>query len=246
MTDVRLTALNPEDSKVYPVACNASGELLVDKGEPEGPDLNVEGELSVGGSANFAAQVIVDRGLANTSNSASIVVSNTQDNNAARINNDGSSSFGGGAAIIANTGKIEVKRNDNNNPVSNANPSFVVKNSETNADAVWIATNYFRIGGSVASSPNIELHADGTAEFMGDVVIGSRGTQWLIRESNGVAMLIEQSFREAKEQLLEEVRDLPRELDLVEAALNEIMSKLKMTPPSGWPVWDGSDNLSES
>jgi len=29
MTDVRLTALNPVDSQVYPVACNTSGELIV-------------------------------------------------------------------------------------------------------------------------------------------------------------------------------------------------------------------------
>ena len=54
MTDVRLTALNPEDSTVVPVACNSSGELLVDKGEPVGPDLNVEGDLSVGGSITAA------------------------------------------------------------------------------------------------------------------------------------------------------------------------------------------------
>jgi hypothetical protein len=32
MTDVRLTALNPTDSQVYPVACNTSGELLVADG----------------------------------------------------------------------------------------------------------------------------------------------------------------------------------------------------------------------
>ena len=29
MTDVRLTAVNPEDSQVYPVACNDKGELLL-------------------------------------------------------------------------------------------------------------------------------------------------------------------------------------------------------------------------
>lgn len=34
MTDVRLTALNPVDSQVYPVACNSSGELLVSGGTP--------------------------------------------------------------------------------------------------------------------------------------------------------------------------------------------------------------------
>lgn len=35
MTDVRLTALNPDDSQVYPVACNTSGELLVSKGDED-------------------------------------------------------------------------------------------------------------------------------------------------------------------------------------------------------------------
>jgi hypothetical protein len=83
------------------------------------------------------------------------------------------------------------------------------------------------------------VSTDGSALFQGDVVIGSRNKQWLIRESNGVAMLIEQTFtKEAPEK----VRDLPRELDLIEAALNEVMEKLKMTPPAGWEVWDGSDN----
>lgn len=50
MTDVRLTALNPVDSQVYPVACNTSGELLVADG---GPDLTVTGDLTVDGTASF-------------------------------------------------------------------------------------------------------------------------------------------------------------------------------------------------
>ena len=78
------------------------------------------------------------------------------------------------------------------------------------------------------------LFSNGSAEFSGDVVIGSRGQKWLIRESNGVAMLVSQETRS-------KVRDLPNELDLVEAALNDVMEKLKMTPPAGWEVWDGSD-----
>jgi len=93
--------------------------------------------------------------------------------------------------------------------------------------------------------------ANGSAEFSGDVVIGSRGEKWLIRESNGVAMLVQQS-REAAPMdspmsgvspvIPEQVRDIPSELDLIEMALNEVMEKLRMTPPAGWPVWDGSDN----
>jgi hypothetical protein len=50
MTDVRLTALNPVDSQVYPVACNTSGELLVADG---GPDLTVTGDLTVDGTTRI-------------------------------------------------------------------------------------------------------------------------------------------------------------------------------------------------
>ena len=41
MADVRLTATNPEDSSVVPVACNSKGELLVDKPNIEQIDNNV-------------------------------------------------------------------------------------------------------------------------------------------------------------------------------------------------------------
>ena len=83
------------------------------------------------------------------------------------------------------------------------------------------------------------ITAAGNATFDGEVIIGSKSKKWLIRESNGVAMLIDQETRQPR---MTKVRDLPRELDLIEAALNEIMDKLKMTPPAGWEVWDGSDN----
>ena len=55
MTDVRLTATNPEDSSVVPVACNAKGELKLE--EVPTFDGNVEGDLTVSGSAEFAGNV---------------------------------------------------------------------------------------------------------------------------------------------------------------------------------------------
>jgi hypothetical protein len=84
----------------------------------------------------------------------------------------------------------------------------------------------------------------------GDVTLGSRGKQWLIRESNGVAMLIEQTRLGKLDEHLSnqdevEVRDLPSEIDACLKALNEVMQRLRMTPPAGWPVWDGSDINSE-
>ena len=79
MADVRLTATNPEDSSVVPVACDASGRLLLEEqGQgppgPEGPpgpkgddgqdgdpfSGNFDGDVSfTGGTADFADDVTV-------------------------------------------------------------------------------------------------------------------------------------------------------------------------------------------
>ena len=58
MTDVRLTATNPEDSSVVPVACNAKGELKLE--EVPTFDGNVDGDLTVSGSATFSKSVYVN------------------------------------------------------------------------------------------------------------------------------------------------------------------------------------------
>ena len=55
MSDVRLTALNPVDSQVYPVACNDKGELIL---EPFQGDVNIPGNLVVTGSGTFDGTVV--------------------------------------------------------------------------------------------------------------------------------------------------------------------------------------------
>jgi len=49
MTDVRLTATNPEDSSVVPVACNSRGELLIEEVKIEAieNDVTINGVLNV-------------------------------------------------------------------------------------------------------------------------------------------------------------------------------------------------------
>jgi hypothetical protein len=95
----------------------------------------------------------------------------------AQIEGDGSATFAGAAAKIETSGKVEVKRNDTDTTLANINPCFVVKNSATNADAVWLAANYVRIGGAVATNPNIELNTTGAATFAeGKFEIDDRGT----------------------------------------------------------------------
>lgn len=49
MTDVRLTATNPEDSSVVPVACNSKGELLITEPKIEeiDNDVTIKGKLTL-------------------------------------------------------------------------------------------------------------------------------------------------------------------------------------------------------
>ena len=54
MADVRLTATNPEDSTVVPVACNAKGELKLEEIPDYSFDGNLNGDLSVSGTATFS------------------------------------------------------------------------------------------------------------------------------------------------------------------------------------------------
>ena len=193
MTDVRLTATTPE-GEVVPVLSNSKGELLLEA--PIAPpefDGNLDGDLTVSGSATFAGDVEFS-----SKNKATFggVVSGAQ----FRCDSDFGNAILGGSSSYA----------------------LIVKDSSDRSKVL--------------------IGLDGSGDFSGEMTIASKGTKWLIRESNGVAMLIGATMRGDVEPPLKEVRDLPRELDLVEAALDEIMGKLRMTPPAGWPVWDGSDN----
>lgn len=75
MSDVRLTATNPVDSSVVPVACNEKGELKLeepilvegpqgekgDKGDPGDPfSGNFADDVSFGGTATFAGDVTIN------------------------------------------------------------------------------------------------------------------------------------------------------------------------------------------
>jgi hypothetical protein len=92
------------------------------------------------------------------------------------------------------------------------------------------------------------LTHNGTASFTSDVVVGSRGKQWMIVESNGIAHMVEQTFREEingmkepSEQVYPNLRNIPGELTMIEEQLQKVMEFLRMAPQAGWEVWDGSD-----
>lgn len=82
MADVRLTATNPEDSSVVPVACDASGRLLLQELPPPF-DGTLDGDLTVSGQATFGES-------------------------AAIIGSDGSAQFAGGTHDFYVNGKVEL------------------------------------------------------------------------------------------------------------------------------------------
>ena len=59
MADVRLTATNPADSSVVPVACNEKGELKLEEIPDQSFDGNLQGDLTVSGRATFTEDVRV-------------------------------------------------------------------------------------------------------------------------------------------------------------------------------------------
>ena len=168
MADVRLTATNPEDSSVVPVACNAKGELKLEEipdqsfdGNLDG-DLTVSGNVSVGdekitlqasdGGANFAATVYVgdatpnEEGLVEASyvtrvGTANFFRDNGRGFGAIRINNQGG---GDGDYILP----------------ANANASIAQVNKD-GTSGWWIKPR----GDAIFAGGNIVFFPGGSASF---------------------------------------------------------------------------------
>ena len=273
MTDVRLTATNPEDSSVVPVACNSRGELLVEGSEGgeylplTGGDLT--GPLTSTSSATFASFVESDlfsvsrSAVANKDSYVSKLsvadtgkhfkAVDTGSNPVAAINSDGSADFAAQVVVgdhTSSTGGIQL-REVGSMAIRRDSPSgsgvlTVYKGGTDSADATVAITNdgnatftgIVSIDRPVAGTPasgwscfngqnngttTSSIKADGSAVFSGDVVVGSRGKQWMIVESNGLAHLVEQT-REATTYPV--LRDYAAELDKLREQMEEVQKKL--------------------
>ena len=260
MADVRLTATNPEDSSVVPVACDAAGRLLLEEPQviegPPGPpgeqgppgqdgqdgqdgdpfSGNFAGDVTFGGSADFAGAVTVSDGGDLTSS----------------IKADGSADFAGGIKSGSNItnglsinpqGVLQIQR-------SSIGGSLFSGYAQSTQSVSLQANGDLQLGGIVGPSPNIFLKgSNGSADFVGDVVVGSRSKQWMLVEQGGLCHMVEQVRANtadlvapaAADGKYPELRDVIAELNIVEKALEEVMVKLRMQVPAGWPVWDGSD-----
>ncbi len=256
-----------EEGAVVPVQVTEEGKVVAVSDGPVGDYLPITGgeltgDLEVDGSITAASNInngtFLDSGGGSTGvgvrldASGQISCSRAQD---ASPLFKGYSSAGLVTSSINGDGSItaagDVKIGDTS--VSNINLSAdgssrfygdmrINRRLDSSFNNVSLAIDNADAAGVITLNNNGSITAAGGARFLGDVIIGSRGSQWLIRESNGVAMLIEQT-RSGPEPRMQKVRDLPNELDLIETALSEVMAKLKMVPPAGWPVWDGQDEV---
>jgi len=177
MTDVRLTALNPVDSQVYPVACNTSGELIVEQVAPD-PDLTVTGDLTVNGtstligditadgSATFAAKVTSTDfdsnhptdGRFGRFNWAGIRFTDTSGNNVIRLDADG-----GGSAEFA--GEV--------------NGLYFTTDRTSASNTVF--------QGYLNGVSTTKITADGSAEFAGDITCSANTKGLVLKSPNGTS-----------------------------------------------------------
>jgi hypothetical protein len=103
---------------------------------------------------------------------------------------------------------------------------------------------------SAGTKERMRIDSQGVATFKGDVVVSSRNKQWMLVEQGGLCHMVEQVSATTADLIdpafsaaeYPKLRDVFAELNLIEKALQEVMQKLRMTEPDGWPVWDGSDN----
>ena len=265
MTDVRLTATNPEDSSVVPVACNEKGELKLEEPVVSSDDYVAKAGDTMTGNLHLGDHITLDA----IDGSAEFT---------GTVNIGDYSVFGTGDGFrFAKGGQININRQASGTVLQVSNnggidPTVVIKadgsaefaggikSTVGNAYAFEVSDGTLNLGGIYRNSSgtsfvvknnvgttNAQISPDGSAAFAGDVIVGSRNKQWMIVESNGLAHLVEQTRSEISTADVEPsidyppLRDIPGELTMVEEQLQKVLEKLRMVPEAGWEVWDGSD-----
>ena len=214
MTDARIVATNPADSSVVAVACNENGELLL-------ADSSLTQFVKKAGDKMEGSLEVTEK---------------------IKLGSDGSAYFSGQGVTFDADGDAEFSR------------SFTCYGRMGGSSKVTItnpANKVALMGYNVNNDLSFKIStSDGSALFHGEVVVGSRNSKWTIVESGGLAHLVEySSFQAPADKPVSRgtpdqypaLRNIPQELDLVEQALSEVMERLRMNPPAGFPVWDGSD-----
>ena len=242
--DVRLTATNPEDSSVVPVACNEKGELKLEEPLVVEFDGNLDTNLTVRGAGNFEYTV-----TRNGRNNIASFVSNQNSQNTfgphyLAVNEDSvepcfavahNGEITGKGLICEGLGITGENRSANviycnyTGAIPDSSPflSIVRRGTPIDQPGVVLYPNSIYTSGTVTPSNVIlNLEPDNDANYTTTASANEEGDTVEHRVYNGPTL------------------DVKEEIFLIKAALREVMDKLRMTPPGGWEVWDGSSESS--
>lgn len=193
MTDVRLTALNPVDSQVYPVACNTSGELIVEQVDP-GPDLTVTGNLTVNGTSTLTGDVTSGSQLIAGVKNTQGVVMNYQGYAESYVSGvrrwglgiDGSGNFladvsigstqsssGNGGGILLQSDAVGSPGLYIYAPTASATTPFFQGKSGT--------------GDGTAKTTKAQINTDGSCSFAGDITCSDNTKGLVLKSPNGTS-----------------------------------------------------------
>ena len=182
MADVRLTAINPEDSSAVPVACNEKGELKLEA--PPEFDGTVDGDLVVTGKGTFGStqSIIGNDGSAQFAAGQIDFYANGRADfagGAISLGSNGSSTFSGGSIALSLSGNVS------------AAGDLVAKRGLFNVPAnVWADRSFFNVEGLgqlySSGSFGVSLAANGYR---------AKSAEWVSYEANGLSGAAEVSLR---------------------------------------------------
>jgi hypothetical protein len=249
MTDVRLTALNPEDSQVYPVACNSSGELQVveQKIEVIDNDVTINGTLNVNSSNSLT---IYDNEAVGFRFASSSISSDSGTVSGSSFSFLSSGNYP--SAIYGIESSLGAQGFSTGSSVAGYSVSLTSANNISCSGNLYGYRAYVKSDANNGSGGAYAFYASSNAPslFGGEVTVTSRSKRWTLVEQGGLCHMVEEAnaLSDVEEELdspekeYPKLRDVFNELNLIESALQEVMTKLKMTPPPGWEVWDGSND----
>lgn len=167
MADVRLTATNPEDSSVVPVACNEKGELKLEEIPDQSFDGNLQGNLTVSGSAEFAGENLkiyssgataINRATTSAADSICDFTSNIGGDKTLkhRFLADGSASFAGDVVV----GETDGGNGSNKSGVYSGKEGYISL-FKSNTEA----SRFFSCRKNGVAEPLFSVENDGSANF---------------------------------------------------------------------------------
>lgn len=224
-----------EEGAQVPVQVDAEGRVIAVDGTP---------------GTNYWARTGTTLSPVNTGDSVDISVSGGYNltlnkGTGAVIGFDTSDASGGASIGYATAGRdLEFRIS-----ASSPNPTFIISDNQitrfSKASSFGIAVllteddGTTKIGGTLPSAANISLNADGSATYLGNIT----APNVTFRSSDPRFYVKKTKNKDAQPEYVGPELDLLAEIARLEGLVRHLYETLRMTPPAGWPVWDGADDV---